>query len=41
MVLTALFSAKWPCGPIILLTGHFESPTEVHINSWLKTVSLC
>ena len=40
MVLTALFSARWPCGSIILLIGHFKSPTEVQLNSWLKTASL-
>ena len=31
---------RWSCEPIILSIGHFESPTEVQLNSWWKTVSL-
>ena len=27
---------RWPCEPIILSIGHFESPTEVQLNSWQK-----
>ena len=26
-------TATWPGEPIILLIGHFKSPTEVHLNS--------
>ena len=29
-----LQSVRWPCEPIILSIGHFESPTEVQLNSW-------
>ena len=25
---------RWPYKPIILSVGHFESPTEVQLNSW-------
>ena len=25
---------RWPCEPIILSIGHFESPTKVQLNSW-------
>ena len=25
---------RWLCEPIILLIGHFGSPTEVQLNSW-------
>ena len=31
---------RWPCEWIILSNRHFESPTEVQLNSWWKTVSL-
>ena len=31
---------RWPCEPTILSIGHFESPTEVQLNSWWKTASL-
>ena len=27
-------SVRWPYGPIILLIGHFEGPTEVQLNIW-------
>ena len=26
-------TVRWPCIPITLLIGHFESPTEVQLNS--------
>ena len=32
MATSQIFS--WPCEPIILLIGHFESPTEVQLNLW-------
>ena len=25
---------RWPCKPIILSIGHFQSPTELQLNSW-------
>ena len=31
---------RWSCEPIILSIGHFESLTEVQLNSWRKTVCL-
>lgn len=30
----------WPCGVIISSIGHFESTTEVWVNSWWKAASL-
>ena len=30
----------WPCETTILSIGHFEGPTEVQLNSWLKPASL-
>ena len=35
-----LQTVRWPCQPIILLIRHFESPTEVQLNSWYKTSTL-
>ena len=35
-----LESVRWPCEPIILSIGHFESRTEVQLNSWRKATSL-
>ena len=35
-----LQAVRWPCKPIILSIGHFESPIEVQPNSWWKTTSL-
>ena len=32
--LGTLETVRWPCEPIILSVGHFESPTEVQLNSW-------
>ena len=32
--LGTLQTVRWPCDLIILLIGHFESPTEVQLNSW-------
>ena len=32
--LGTLETVTWPCEPIILSVGHFESPTEVQLNSW-------
>ena len=37
--LGALDNVRWPCEPIIFSIGHFESPTEVQLNSWRKTIS--
>ena len=31
---------RWPWEEIILSIRHFESPTEVQLNSWWKTVNL-
>ena len=33
-------TVRWPYEPIILSIRHFEGPTEVQLNSCLKTVSL-
>ena len=27
-------TVRWPCIPITLLIGHFESPIEFQLNSW-------
>ena len=35
-----LQSVRWPCELIIFSIGHFEGPTEVQFNSWLKAASL-
>ena len=32
--LGTLETVRWPCELIILSIGHFESPTEVQLNSW-------
>ena len=33
-ILGTLETVIWPCEPIILSIGDFESPTEVQPNSW-------
>ena len=33
-------TVRWPCETIILLFTHFESSTEVQLNSWWMTASL-
>ena len=35
-----LQTLRWPCEPINLSIRHLESPIEVQLNSWWKTVSL-
>ena len=35
-----LQTVRWSCEPIILWIRHFESPTEVQLNSWWKVPSL-